>query len=65
LIGDALANAAFVFVEYEGAFFTTDFLAWYGARSLAVLILMGAMALWGFRLALGSRPLFTPAALGK
>jgi hypothetical protein len=61
----ALVVALFVLDSMIGAFFTTDFSAWYGQSSLDILILVGAMALWGFRLALGSRPLFSPAALEK
>ena len=48
-----------------GAFFTTDFSAWYGQSSLALVILLTAIALWGFRLSLAGRPLFTAAALEK
>jgi eukaryotic-like serine/threonine-protein kinase len=33
------------------SFFTTDFSAWYGQSSAAMVILLSAMALWGFRLA--------------
>jgi hypothetical protein len=46
-----------------GTFLTTDFSAWYGQSSLAIVLLIGAMAVLGFRLSLGSRPLFSPTAL--
>jgi hypothetical protein len=41
-----------------GTFLTTDFSAWYGQSSMAIAILIAAMALCGFRLSLGSGPLF-------
>jgi len=59
----ALVVMLFVIDSFVGTFFTTDFSAWYGQSSLAVVILVSAMALWGFRLALAGRPLFAPAAL--
>jgi serine/threonine protein kinase len=46
-------------------YLTTDFNAWYGESSFAVLVLLGALALWGFRVSLGGRPLFNTAALEK
>jgi hypothetical protein len=52
----ALVVATFVLDSMSGSFFTTDFSAWYGASSLAAVILIAALALWGFRLALASRP---------
>lgn len=39
-------------------FATTDFAAWYGQSSWIVLAIIAAMAIWGFRTALGGRPLF-------
>jgi serine/threonine protein kinase len=54
----ALVVAVFVLDSVAASFFTTDFSAWYGASSLAVVILIAALALWGFRLSLASRPLF-------
>ncbi len=59
----ALVVAIFVLDSVIGSFFTTDFSAWYGQSSMAIVILIGAMALVGFRLSLGSRALFSPAAL--
>jgi hypothetical protein len=59
----ALIVTVFVLDAMAGSFFTTDFSAWYGQSSLLVVILIGAMAIWGFRLATASRPLFTGAAL--
>ncbi len=61
----ALIVAAFVLDSVIDCYFTPDLTAWYGESSLAVLILVSAIALIGFRLSLGSRPLFNPAALEK
>ncbi len=58
----ALVVATFVLDSLIGTFLTTDFSAWYGVSSCAVVVLTLAIALWGFRLSLGSRPLFSPAA---
>ena len=59
----ALVVAVFVLDSLIGTFLTTDFSAWYGQSSLAIVLLIGAMAVLGFRLSLGSRPLFSPTAL--
>ncbi len=59
----ALVVATFVLDSLTGCFLTTDFSAWYGQSSSAIVILIVAMALWGFHRSLGSRPLFSPAAL--
>ncbi len=61
----AFVVAAFVLDTVTDAFFTTDFLAWYGQSSVAIVIVVAAIALIGFRLSLGSRPLFSPAAFEK
>ncbi len=61
----ALVVAIFVLDSLIVCFLTTDFSAWYGQSSLAIAIVIVAMALRGFRLSLGSRPLFSPAALNK
>jgi hypothetical protein len=61
----ALVVTIFAVDAIDLAFLTTDFSAWYGTSSLAVLILIAAMALWGFRLSLASPPLFNAAALEK
>jgi hypothetical protein len=37
---------------------TTNFTAWYGQSSLAGVIVISALALWGFRISLGSQSLF-------
>ncbi|HEY1758617.1 MAG TPA: serine/threonine-protein kinase [Bryobacteraceae bacterium] len=37
--------------------FTTDFSAWYGESSLAIVAVIGAAAVWGFRTSLGGRTL--------
>jgi hypothetical protein len=59
----ALVVALFVLDSLATCFLTTDFSMWYGQSSFAVVILIVAIALWGFRLSVGSRPLFSPAAL--
>jgi serine/threonine protein kinase len=59
----ALVVAIFVLDSLIACFLTTDFSAWYGQSSFAIAILILAMALRGFRLSLGSRPLFSPAVL--
>lgn len=61
----ALVVAIFVLDSMVATFLTTDFSAWYGQSSMAIVILIGAMALWGFRLSLGSRPLFSPPVIEK
>jgi hypothetical protein len=61
----ALVVAIFVMDSMNGTFLTTDFSAWYGQSSMAITMLIGGMALWGFRLSLGSRPLFSPTVLEK
>ena len=59
----ALVVAIFVLDSIIGAFLTTDFSAWYGQSSLMIVILISAIAVFGFRLSLGSRSLFSPAVL--
>jgi hypothetical protein len=48
---------------------TTDFTAWYGALSLAAVVVVSIMALVGFRLSLLGRPLWSgftnPAAIDR
>jgi serine/threonine-protein kinase len=61
----ALVVTVFVLDATAGAFLTADFSAWYGLNSLAILILVAAMAVWGFRVALGSRPLLATATSEK
>lgn len=61
----ALVVAIFVLDSMAGTFLTTDFSAWCGQSSMAIAILIAAMALWGFRLSLGSGPLFSPTVLEK
>jgi predicted Ser/Thr protein kinase len=61
----ALVVTVFVLDTIAGAFLTADFSAWYGQSSLAVVILVAAMALWGFRLSLASRPLLPAFAPEK
>jgi hypothetical protein len=57
----ALVVAIFVLDVVAATYFTTDFPAWYGESSLAAMMLACAIALIGFRLSLGSQPLFAPA----
>jgi serine/threonine-protein kinase len=57
----ALLATLFVFNSLVGAFFTSDFSTWYGESSLAVVILISAIALLGFKWALAGRPLLSPA----
>jgi hypothetical protein len=59
----ALVVAVFVLDSLISSFLTTDFSAWYGQSSFAAVIVVVAMAVQGVRLSLGSRPLFSPAAL--
>jgi serine/threonine-protein kinase len=59
----ALVVAVFVLDALVGSFLTTEFTAWYSQTSIAIVILILAVALRGFRLSLGSRPLFSPAAI--
>jgi serine/threonine-protein kinase len=59
----ALVVATFVLDSVIGTFLTTDFSAWYGESSLAIAVLIAGMAIWACRLSLGSRSLFSPAAL--
>jgi len=61
----ALLVTLFVFNSTVGAFFTADFSIWYGESSLAIVILISAIALLGFKWALGDRPLLSPAAPDK
>ncbi|HKF20258.1 MAG TPA: hypothetical protein VKE93_01740, partial [Candidatus Angelobacter sp.] len=56
-----LVVALFVLDTLTACFLTTDFSAWYGQSSFAIVIGIVAMALWAFRLSLGSRSLFSPA----
>jgi hypothetical protein len=60
-----LVVALFVLDTLSACFLTTDFSAWYGQSSWAIVIMIVAMALRGFRLSLGSRPLFSPAVLDR
>ncbi len=61
----ALVVAVFVLDSLINSFLTPDFSAWYGLSSLCIVLLIIALALRGFRLSLGSRPLFSPAALDR
>src|SRR5262245_6391579 len=47
------------------AILTTDFSMWYGASSLAAVIVVSGIALVGFRLALLGQPLLKPATFEK
>jgi serine/threonine-protein kinase len=59
----ALVVAIFVLDALIACFLTTEFSAWYGQTSWAIVTLVIVMALRGFRLSLGSRPLFSPSTL--
>ncbi len=61
----ALVVATLVLDSLIGFFLTTDFSAWYGQTSLTIAIVITGIALWAFRLSLGSRRLFSPAALDR
>jgi hypothetical protein len=61
----ALVVATFVLDSLTAFFLTTDFSAWYGQSSFAIAALIITMSFWAFRLSLGSRPLFSPAALER
>ena len=61
----ALVVAVFVLDSLTSCFLTTDFSAWYGQSSFAIAIVIVAMAIRGFQLSLGPRPLFSPSALSK
>jgi hypothetical protein len=61
----AMIVTMFVINSTVENYMTMDFGAWYGLSSAAVLLLLGGLALWGFRVSLGGRPLFSAAALEK
>jgi hypothetical protein len=54
---------AWVFANYFGHCLqfplTTDFSAWYAGTSLFVLLVLAALAVYGFRIALAGRPMFS------
>ncbi len=54
---------AWVFANYFGHCLqfplTTDSSAWYAGTSLFLLLVLAALAVYGFRIALGGRPLFS------
>jgi hypothetical protein len=57
LLALAVQGAVGGFIEY--GLLTNDFGAWYGESSLVVVVMVGALALWAFRTALGGRPLLS------
>jgi hypothetical protein len=61
----ALLAMIFVINSTVSNYMTTDFTSWYGLSSFAILIVLAGLALWGFRVSLGGRPLFSAAALEK
>jgi hypothetical protein len=54
---------AWVFANYFGHMLefplTTDFSAWYAGTSLFLLLVLAALAVYGFRIALAGRPMFS------
>jgi Protein kinase domain/zinc-ribbon domain len=58
---------AWVFANYFGHMLqfplTTDSSAWYAGTSLLVLLVLAAIAVYGFRIALAGRPMFSGAVL--
>jgi hypothetical protein len=58
---------AWVFANYFGHCLqfplTTDSSAWYFGTSLLVLVVLAAIAVYGFRIALAGRPMFSGAVL--
>jgi hypothetical protein len=61
----AVAIALLVFDTTLDTLGTTDLTAWYAQSSVAIVIALPALALYGFRLSLGGRPLLTSAAFEK
>ena len=57
----AVTLTIFVVNFTNSSFFTTDFGSWYGESSLVVLLVLSALAVLGFKVSLGSRPLVSPA----
>ncbi|MBV8843774.1 MAG: protein kinase, partial [Bryobacterales bacterium] len=51
----ATVLAMFVLNTMDSNFLTTDFSAWYSESSAVAIVLVIAMAAWGFKLSLGSR----------
>jgi serine/threonine-protein kinase len=49
----AMMLAVFVVDSLEELLFTTDLTAWYGLSSLAIVLALAALAVWGFRTSLG------------
>jgi len=58
---------AWVFANYFGHFLafplTTDSSAWYAGTSLFLLLVLAALAVYGFRIALAGKPVFAGARL--
>jgi Protein kinase domain len=59
----SLAVLQFVSPVLQAAPITIDFSQWYAGRSLFALLVLVGIALYGFRVALGSRPVFGTVAL--
>lgn len=59
----SLAVLQFVSPVLQAAPITVDFSQWYAGRSLFVLLVLVGIALYGFRVALGKRPIFGAVAL--
>lgn len=56
LLALVFGNYFFHFLEFP---LTTDSSAWYAGTSLFLLLVLAALAVYGFRIALASRPMFS------
>ncbi|HLW76408.1 MAG TPA: hypothetical protein VKS01_05470, partial [Bryobacteraceae bacterium] len=61
----ALVITIFLIDWIEQTFATTDLSAWYGASSLMLLLVVAAMAGYGFWISLGGRKLIDEATLAE
>jgi hypothetical protein len=56
-----LAITIFTYQLIAVLILTSDFAAWYGLSSLTAVLLVSALAIWAFRVSIGSRPLWSSA----
>jgi hypothetical protein len=54
----ALGACIFVTNSIPALLFTADFSAWYGVSSIAIILIVLALAAWGFHTAMAGRPIF-------